>query len=69
MRTTQTNQGDWWDLVACVTYGGKRFDDHNMDLLLEANPDLIWFKDLSDNITLNVPPPHERLRAPIVPWA
>lgn len=68
MRTAPTSQNDFWDLFACNVYGRKRFDDHNMDLLLEANPELIWFKQLSANIALNVPDPRPRARAPILPW-
>ena len=68
MRTKQTNAGTWWDLEACIAYGEHPGDDHLMDKVLEANPDLIEFKQLSKNITLNIPEVPVKRSIPLVPW-
>jgi phage tail protein X len=68
MKTVRTNQGDWWDLVAFQAYGRRRGDEHQMAYLIEANLTLSGFKELSANLTLNVPDPGPVAREPLVPW-
>jgi len=61
-------QGDWWDMIALRVYGGRRFDDHLMHKLIEANYPLRNVSLFPAGLTVVVPEVAKRTEVPLVPW-
>lgn len=63
-----STQGDWWDLIALKVYGMRRFDDHLMHRLIEANYYLRQISNFPAGVVVIVPTVAVRTEIPLVPW-
>jgi phage tail protein X len=63
-----STQGDWWDMISLRVYGMRRFDDHLMHKLIEANYALREVSNFPAGVAVIVPEIAVKTEIPLVPW-
>lgn len=63
-----STQGDYFDMISLRCYGMRRYDDHLMHKLIEANYPLRHVSRFPGGIAVVVPDMPIKTVIPLVPW-